>query len=325
MLKYTKQFLSILLAVVLLQATGTVALAETWHLQQDQSWKAALSDRDTEYLLAVAEIKKLVNAGQAQSVSKALDEFKRRFPEIVGPDLDAFIEAELLFSKGQFDKAVRSFDKFLTEFSESQLYHAALDRQFLIANMFLNGRKRKVLKVFRIKGYATGEKIMEKISNRAGDTPLAVKAARSIADSLEKRQQFDEAYQQWSQIASRWPTGQTGKDALLAMARCKHAAYRGPKYDVSNIISAKSYYEKFRLRYPEEAGKINVEKKLEQINQQLAYKQYDIGLYYQKSGDKQSANFYYQMVLDNWPNTKAAGMSTEKIADTSLNSEKVKK
>lgn len=318
MLKYTKIFLLILLAIIFLQANGKVALAETWHLQQDQHWKAAPSGRDTEYLLAVSEIKKMVNAGQAQTVSGALDELKRQFPEIVGPDFDAFIEAELLFSKGQFDKAVRRFDKFLTEFSESELYHAALDRQFLIASMFLNGRKRTVLKVFRIKGYATGEKIMRRISDQAGDTPLAVRAARSIADSLEKRKKFDEAYQQWSQIASRWSTGQTGKDALLAMARCKHAAYRGPKYDGSDLISAKSYYEKFRLIYPEEAEKINVDKKLEQISEQLAYKQYDIGLYYQKTGDEQSANFYYQMVLDNWPSTKAAGMSTEKIAYAGL-------
>ncbi|HEW79915.1 MAG TPA: outer membrane protein assembly factor BamD [Phycisphaerales bacterium] len=90
------------------------------------------------------------------------------------------------------------------------------------------------------------------------------------------------------------------------MARCQHAAYKGPKYDASELISAKSYYENFKLRYPKDAEKFDVDKKLKQISEQLAEKQFDIGQYYQRSGNNQSANFYYQMVVDNWPVSTAA-------------------
>ena len=304
MLKYKMRFIT--LAVTAGLSASLMVSAETWRLSKGRDWKTISAKADDKYLMAVTQIKQLVNTGRADAVKKAFNQLKKDFPHIVGPDLDAFIEAEMLFCKGKFTRAVRSYDKLLTEFPGSEFYEAALDRQFAIATAFLAGRKKRVLGIFKIKGYAEGAKIMERISDRAGDAPIGVKAPVAVAQSLEKREKFAEAYYKWSQIASRWPMGQIGKDALLGMARCKHAAYRGPKYDASDLISAKSYYENFKLRYPKDAEEIGVDKKLKQINEQLAYKQFIIGRYYHETGNKQSANLYYQMVVDDWPKSTAA-------------------
>ncbi|MHC4394570.1 MAG: tetratricopeptide repeat protein [Planctomycetota bacterium] len=304
----------IALAVIslLFQRTGTVS-AKTWHLAQSQQWRTVSAESQDKYLLAVAEIKQLVNAGRTEAASNALIKLKEDFPEIAGLDLDAFIKAEMLFAKGKFAKAAKAYDKLVTEHPESELYEAALERQFAIATAFLAGRKRPILKVFKIRGYSAGAKIMGNISDRAGEAPIAIKAAISVAESLEKRGKFNEAYFEWSQISSRWPTGQTARNALFGMARCKHAAYRGPKYNASELISAKSYYENFKLRYPKDAEKIGIDKILRQIDEQQAYKQFNIGQYYQKTGNKQSANLYYQLVLDDWPKSEAAEKAKQKM------------
>lgn len=303
---------------------GEVFNSETWHLEQGLDWKAISAKGEDKYLLAVAQAKELVNTGQTEAARKALNKLKKDFPEITGPDLDAFIEAEMLFCEGKFTKAVSSYDKFLSEYPESALFEAALDRQFAIATAFLAGRKRPVLGVFKIRGYASGEKIMERISDRAGDAPIGIKAVISVAQSFEKRRRFNDAYHKWSQILSRWPTGKISKEALLAMARCKYAGYKGPEYDASSLNSAKSYYENFKSRYPEDAEEIGVDKILGQINELLAYKQLDIGRYYQRTGNKQSANLYYRMVVDNWPDSTAAKTAKEMMG-RNVSSEKIKK
>lgn len=298
----------ILLGMVFVSSVAVPGLAETWRLQKESGLKAVSGDAEGKYLLAVSEIKRLVNTGQSEAVVAHLKKLQKDFPQIGGSDLDAFIEAELLYSKGKFAKAVRSYDKFLAAFGDSPLYEAALERQFSIATGFLAGEKKRVLKIFKIKGYAEGAKLMEKISRRAEDSPIAVRAELSVAESFEKRGKFDQAYEKWSEISQRWPMGRIGKDALLSMGRCKHAAYKGPSYDGSNLISAKSYYENFKLKYPEEAEKFDIGRRLEQIKEQLAYKQYCIGRYYQDSGNKQAAGLYYQMVLDSWPKSVASSM-----------------
>ncbi|MCK4752884.1 MAG: tetratricopeptide repeat protein [Planctomycetes bacterium] len=307
MFKYKKRLTVLLITVSVI--TITAVSAETWQLQKNQKWGKVSEQAQDTYSQRVIQIKQLVNAGKATQAKKAFDEFKKDFPEVAGPDMDAFIKAELLFAKGKFTKAARSYKKFLKDFPESELYEAVLDRQFAIATAFLAGEKKTVLKVFRIKGYAEGARIMENITERAGKAPIATKAALAVAQSYEKRKKFNDAYQQWSSISARWATGSIGKQSLLGMARCKHADYKGPKFDASNLKTARTYYENFKARYSKDAGKIQVNDKLKQIEEQIAHKQFDIGQYYQRTGSEQSANLYYQMVIDNWPNSTAAKMA----------------
>jgi outer membrane protein assembly factor BamD (BamD/ComL family) len=324
MFKSKVWFIIVLVGFLLLFVQAGFVSAETWRLERGSDWKALGSAEQDKFLLEVAEIKQLVDTGKTEAVVRALNKLKKDFPETVGPDFDAFMQAELLFSQGKFVKASRAYEKFLVDFPQSRLYEAALDRQFAIATAFLGGQKVPVLKIFKVKGYAEGEKIMERIGDRAGSSPIALKAALSVVESYEDRGKFNEAYLKWSQIQTQWPTGQTGKDALLGMGRCKHAAYKGPNYDASGLVSAKSYYENFRLRYPEDAEKLDIEKRIGQIDEQQAYKQFSIGRYYQRTGSKQAAFFYYQMVIDKWPSTAAAEMAKRCMDKDNLKVEKTK-
>jgi len=408
MLKYRMRFMSLAITAVL--PVLSAVSADIWRLEKGQDWKAVSAEGQDKFLLAVAETKKLVNTGQSKAAREAFDKLKKDFPEIAGPDLDAFIKAEMLFCKGKFIEAADSYDKLLTEYPESELRDAALDRQFAIATAFLGdekktvlgvlkvnafseglkimkrisehagdspigaeatvavaqkyeergqftkairnydklltehpdsefrelvlnrqyaiataylrGQKKKVLRIVKIKGYAEGVRIMEKITDRDGlDTPIGLKAAIAVAEHYEKREQFNEAYLKWWEISSQWQTGKTGADALLGMGRCKHAAYNNhpehkkPFYDASNLNISKSCYEKLKLLYPKMGEEIAVDKILKEIDEQLAYKQFSIGWYYQRTGNMQSANLYFDMVVSDWPGTKAAEMAKEVLTN----------
>ena len=344
MRKYRIQSI-ILLAVVMLcrqiglastlrsRATAEDGSVDTWQLEQGRDWKPVQAKDEDKYLLVVARTEKLVSTGQTKTLYEEWGKLKKLFTEVAEQDLDIFIEAELLFCKGKYIKAVRSYDKFLDkDYHESKLYDAALDRQFHIAETFLAGRKKTVLGVFKMKGYATGIKIMEGITDRVGNRAIAIRASVAVAKSYEERRMFNEAYIKWSEISwqlsntrlAEWNTGQVAKQALLRMAQCKHAAYKGPKYDASSLNSAKSYYEGFKLQYPEDAKELGVDKILKQIDEQLAYKQFSIGRYYQKTGYRLSANLYYDMVIQNWPESGLTELAKE-IRAKNLSSKETKK
>lgn len=307
--------LAILIAAGLALPAGRVALcAETLRLDEQGQWQKAADSNDEQYLLRVAEIKKLVDAGKPGKVKKAAKQLKKDFPGVAGKDFDSFIEAEVLLAKGKLTKAVRQYDKFLDDYPASGLKDAALNRQFEVATEFLAGRKKTILMVFRVSAFDDGVKIMEKISDRTGAADIAKNALLAVAQSYEKRKQYNEAYLKWSEISTRWPTGEIARDALLSMARTKYAAYRGAVYDGSSLISAKTYYENFRLRYPEEAKKLQVDDILLRIGEQLAEKNLRIAKYYERTGSAGPANMYYQMVVDNWPSTKAAEKAKDKIS-----------
>ncbi|MHC4509727.1 MAG: tetratricopeptide repeat protein [Planctomycetota bacterium] len=319
MLKHRMRFAVLVVWVVLWACFASPA--GTVRLDADQERKAVNAEGPDKFRLAVAETKELVDTGQAEAASEAFKALKEDFPEITGPDFDMFVEAELFYCKERFVKAARSYDKLLTEHPKSSFCQAALERQFDIASAYLAGRKKVVLGFIKLKGYAEGVRIMEKITDRAGiDSPLGTEAALAVARSYEERQKYNEAYLKWWEISLEWQTGQVGKDALLGMARCKRAAYnkepehKRPLYDSSRLSTAKSCYERFRRLYPIDAEQIGVDEILRQIDEQLARKQLSIGQYYQAVGNRQSANLYYDMVVTDWPGTEAAEVAKQLLA-----------
>jgi len=313
MLQYRIRLIVSVVLVVL--SVAWMATADTWHLGKDDSWQTLSPENEDKYLLAVANAKELVNKGQTKAVKAAHKKLKQDFPGITEPDLDVFIEAELLYCKGKYAKAIKRYDKLLKEYPESKLCEAALGRQFTIAKALLDGRKITVLGIFKVKSYSTGAQTMERIIDRIGLSEpdgLGIKAALAVAENYEKRKKYEQAYLMWSEISSQWQSGQIGKDALLGMARCKIATYnKQPEgkrflYDASKLITARSYYEKFQLLYPEEAETLGIDSIIDEIDKQLALKQLSIGRYYRKIGKRQAANLYFDMVTQNWPDTEAA-------------------
>jgi hypothetical protein len=320
MLRYRILFIMLIVSVVL--STQSIVPAGTWRLDEGKEWEALEGDEGTdEFLMAVTEIKELVNTGQTKAARKAFATLKEDFPEIAGPDLDIFIKAEISFCKGKLAKTVRTHDKLLTEYPGSRFRRAALERQFSIASAFLSGKKKFNLGLVKFKRYAEGIKIMNKITERAGiETPIGVNAAVVVAEHYQSRKKYNDAYLKWWEVSLQYQAGQIGKDALLGMAQCKRAVYNmhpepeRPFYDASCLSTAKSCYEKYRLLYAKDAEEIGVDEIVDEINEQLSYKQYIIGKYYLSVGNKQAANLYYNMVVSDWPGTKAADLAKEMLS-----------
>ena len=297
-------------------------------------------DKQDEFSMSVAQIKMLVDTGKCKSAKKGFNQLKTDFPEVTLPDsneLDLFIEAEMMRCKGKFAKAARHYTKLMDQFPpESRFYKAALDRQFRIAAAFLAGEKKAILGIFKIKGYAEGIRIMDGINYRLGfDDPIGIKAAVEVAKSYQERKRYDEAYYRWDEIREQCSSDNLRKDALLAMAQCRLAVYRGHEYDSSALIgrplnpesyynSAKSCYQKFRQQYPDDANDFGIGQSLKEIDEKMALKQLKIGQYYQGAGNNLSANLYYRMVVGSWPRTEAAMMAEDMLSQNSPGQEKSK-
>jgi len=171
-------------------------------------------------------------------------------------------------------------------------------------------------------GYEEGIGIMEKVSDRAGlDEPngVGLRAAISVAEHYEAQEKYTEAYLKWSEIASYWETGPIGKRALYRMAEDNLIAYdqpaesKRPNFDASRLSTAKTYYAKFLVLYPQEAKDNEVPEKMKHIDEEMANKQYAIGQFYRRTGKRQAANLYFDMVTRTWPQTEAGALAKEAL------------
>jgi len=312
-----------LILLVLLAAglTSRTAPADTWRLDANQQWKEVSAERRDSFLLALANADRFVNTGQAKQTKASFEAIRKDFPEITGPDFDIFAEAEVFYCKGKLAKTIRTYDRLLSEHPQSSFRDAALKRQFAIATSFLAGKKKTVLGLIKLRRYGEGIAIMENITDRTGfDTVMGIDAATAVAKNYEERDKWNEAYLKWWEISLHWQRGPVGRDALLGIARCKlaiynsHPEHKRALYDASSLETAKSSYERLGLLYPDTAAEIGSYKTIREIDEQLAAKQLAIGRYYQKVGNMQAANLYYDMILRDWKNSKAAESARDMLA-----------
>lgn len=301
------------------------AAADTWRLKGGQTWESTASGPDEQYLQAIAEIKKLVQEGEAGAARDIVKQLREEFPDRAGPDLNLFVDGELQYWKNHYGRAMGKYENLLKSYPGSEFAQVALQRQYDMARAYLDGRKKVVLGFIRISGYAEGVAIMEKISDRAGiDEPnsIGLNAAIAVAEHYERTQQYLEGYLKWSEIASYWETGPIGKRAMYRMAEDNFLAYNhhAPKerhrFDASKLTTAKTYYEKFLALYPDEAAQNDVPAKVKEIDEEMAYKQFRIGQYYRHVGKDRAAYLYFDLVIQSWPKTEAAEMARQAIAET---------
>ena len=329
MLKY--KILLLICVVQLAAGPGAgSAIADTWRLTEDQDFEA-VSEQTDEFLLAVTRTKELVNTGEVGQAREAYEKLKDEFPDLAGPDFDQFVKAELQFCEGRFAAAIRSYDKLLEEYPMSRLYDAALDREFAIATAYLGGHRKTILLLIKLKGYAEGVKIMEKVTDNAGFySPIGVKAAIAVAQHYEQREKYEEAYLKWNEISRHWMIGEIGKQALLGMARSQYASYNSEPpekrafYDASRLRTAKTLYEKFLLLFAEDAKELGIEQLIDEIGEEIAHKQFVIGEYYERVDKPQAARLYYDMVVRNWPGSKAAEMARKKQLENPTETDETK-
>ena len=290
--------------------------------------RQSLTTQQKEKLLtAVDALQKLSDEGQAGAVKAGFEQVKADLPQIAEFDLKLFAKAEVYMAGKKYDHAAKTYKKMGDDYPESELHNPALARLFKIGSYYLKGPVILNMGLFKIRGYDRGIKILDDVSEEAGlqyPNGLGIRAAVAVAHCNERRRMYEEAYLKWSEIAAVWEKGPLGKDALLGMAENKLQGYnrnrptRRHLYDGSKLTAARGYYERFKDLYPDDANQMDIKGIIARIDQDIAIKQLSVGRYYQRIGKVQAANLYFNMVIQNWPQTPAAQTAREiLIADTS--------
>ena len=307
----------LLLASTLLQSRSFGS--ETWRLgAENNTWQQLSQSEDDQLAQDIAKLKQLVTDGSKSVLDNTIDSFKAQHPSITGEDFDAYMEGEKLFAQKKWTKAVRAYDDFLNRFPHSTFYDAAIERQLSIAIAYLNGEKRTALWVLKLSGFDDGVKVAHGIADRLGDTDTALRALIEVANAYANKKEYVEAYETWTEISSRWATGEVGERALIERAYMQHSAYNGANYDSTGLTSALSFYEKYKSIHPELAFTKNVDQKVHYADEQLAHKEFNIAEYYSRTDKPKAAKMYYNYVVEKWPDSAAAKAATARLNENSV-------
>ena len=198
-------------------------------------------------------------------------------------DRALFLLGQANFRVGDRVQAFYNFDELLDLYPESRFFYPALQRQYDIADAFLNGYKRKTLFFFAFGAEDEGVEMLYRIQQRSPGSPLAEKALLRTADYYYREAEFDLASDAYAVFARAYPRSPEVPRVRLRQAFANYAQFRGLKFDVTPIIDAREQLLAIQQQYPALAAEENLQPVIERIDATFARKIFVTGDFYERT------------------------------------------
>jgi outer membrane assembly lipoprotein YfiO len=222
-------------------------------------------------------------------------------------------KAEALIGQRNFHRAHLVLQEFFAEFGGMALTADALRLEFVIAENYLKGVKRKWLGLRILSGKDLAYRTLDEITVDYPDSRLAELAIKTKADHMFQQGDHMLAELEYGRLMREYPRGRYYPFALRRSAESALASYGGVEYDEAALIEAEERYRDYHRQYPGPANREGVGLIMTSIREQRAEKEFSIGDYYERTKHLSSAVFYYQSVVKDWPDTIAARKAAARL------------
>jgi len=223
------------------------------------------------------------------------------------------LRAEIEIARRDYYKAHRHLQELLDEFTGTGAAERAMEHEFVIAEVFLSGVKRKWLGMRILSAEDTALEILDEISATYPDSQLAVTAVRTKARHFYDRGEFALAEMEYSRLVQEFPRSRYARQAMRRSADAALASFAGIDFDDAPLIEAEERYLDYLASYPGAAEQEGIGQTLQTIHDRRAAKEYSVGWYYERTGHPASAALYYESTCRNWPETIAASQARERL------------
>jgi len=251
----------------------------------------------------LALVRKHLTDGKHKKAVKAAEQFLKRYPDDQRREEVMFLGARAELGREHYWQAYEWLEIMLSNYPGGEFFERGLKLEMDVAEAFLGGKKRIVAKIFRMPAVDEGLEILARVAEHAPGTVPAEKSLLRIGDHHHSRGEYAEAADAYDYYVEVFPKTERTPYAMLQAARSMRASFRGIKYDETPLIDAEERYRQFARQYPAQAKKENVERILKGFAVIRAEKLHNTGKFYERTGKKKAAVFYYRQVVDKYPDT----------------------
>lgn len=224
------------------------------------------------------------------------------------------LRAAIEIAREDYYKAHLHLQEFLDVYQVSVEATRALELEFIIAERFLSGTRRKIWGMRLLNATEKGLEILDAIANDYPGSTLAENAIKTKADYYFQSGDFTLAELEYSRLSEEFPRSRYARLSMRKSAESALASFPGIEFDDAALIEAQERFRLYLAQYPGSAEQEGVGQILQQIHSQRAAKEFLIGQYYERTKRLDSAIFYFRSTLNNWPETIAASQARERLA-----------
>ncbi len=251
-------------------------------------------------------IRRLIAEDKGKKAKEAADEWIEAYP-----DHPLIVEAYLLrgdanVARKHYFKSLFDYEYVIREFSGTEQFHTAMEREFELAKLFAGGMNRRLWGMRVLPATGEAEEILVRIQERSPGSDLGEMASLLLADYYFDRPQMDSAAEAYDLFLINYPRSLKREWAMLRLIQANLARFKGPRFDATGLIDAGQRLKTYRAEYPASAERIGVDALLIRIDESLAMRDMVAAGWHVKRKQDLSAIYLYQRVVTDYPQTAAA-------------------
>lgn len=254
----------------------------------------------------------LYDIKQYQEAGREFKKLLKTYPKAVEAADSQYYLGLIEEAQGNLYAAYQAYQKVIDKYPFLEKIPEIIEREYKIAESFMEGGKRKALGVaLPVENPAI--EIFTKVIENSTYGPQAASAQYKLGLVLKGLLRYYEAEEAFSKVVSNYPDSEWAGAAKFQIASCRAAVSRGSDYDQGAAKEAKEKFEEFVIEHPEAVLSKDAERNIELLNEKEAQSYYNIGRFYEKQKVSGAAKTYYNDIINNYPDSQWAAKAMERL------------
>jgi outer membrane protein assembly factor BamD len=212
-----------------------------------------------------------------------------------------------------YTPAAESFLQLVERYPSSPHFEEAIEAQFRVGEIYLNGKKLKILGIPVASALDRAVTIFANVVRTAPYGKYTARAQFDIGLAREKQGANDAALQAYQAVVDKFPTEPLAVDAQYQVGYMWFTASQKGTNDAAAANNAKTAFQDFLFHYPKSEKAAQARADLDILEHKQTANSYKVAKFYDKQKYYRAAVIYYNEVIRQQPGTEEGNEAKKRI------------
>ena len=237
---------------------------------------------------------------------------KRHPKDALAPNA-LFRAAQLQEQTHQYTPAANSYLQLVERYASSAHFDEAIEGPVRVGEIFLNGKKLKVLGIPIASALDRAVTIFANVVRTAPYGRYTARAQFNIGMAREKQGANDAAIQAYQAVVDKFPNEPIAVDAQYQIGYIWFTASQLGTNDAAAANNAKTAFQDFLFHYPKSEKAPQAHKNLDILEHKQTNNSFKVAKFYDKQKYYRAAVIYYNEVIRQQPGSEESNMAQKRI------------
>ena len=251
--------------------------------------------------------------GNIKRAIKAYKSLVKRHPKDALAPSALYRSAQLQEQVHNYTPAAEAFLQLVERYPSSPNFEPAIEAQFRIGEIYLNGKKLKVLGIPIASALDRAVTIFANVVRTAPYGKYTARAQFDIGLAREKQGANDAALQAYQAVVDKFPNEPIAVDAQYQIGYIWFTASQTGTKDAAAASNAKTGFQDFLFHYPKSEKAAQARANLDILERKQTANSYKVAKFYDKQKYYRAAVIYYNEVIRQQPGSEESNEAKKRI------------